>query len=51
MEQGVDTKEIVKEHAILQKKYEKLKETTSKKIEKLEIALKRKKKDLKDSLE
>ena len=51
MEQGVDTKEIVKEHAELQNKYEKLKETTSNKIEKLEKELKKKKRDLKQSLE
>ena len=51
MEQGVDTKEIVKEHAELQIKYEKLKETTSNKIEKLEKELKKKKRDLKQSLE
>ena len=36
MEQGVDTKEIVKEHADLQKKYEKLKDNTDDKIERLE---------------
>lgn len=51
MEQGVDTKEIVKEHAELQIKYEKLKETTSNKIEKLEKELKKKQRDLKQSLE
>lgn len=51
MEQGVDTKEIVKEHAELQKKYDKLKSKTSHLIEKLENELKKTKKDLKDALE
>ena len=51
MEQGVDTKEIVKEHVELQRKYEMLKQRTSKKIYKLENELKKKTRDLKESLD
>ena len=35
MEQGVDTKEVVKEYTILKKKHKHLSETSSRKIKKL----------------
>ena len=50
MEEGVDSKEIVKEYSYLKKKLKKMEYETSKKIKKLESSLKKFKGDLKSAL-
>ena len=50
MEEGVDSKEIVKEYSYLKKKLKKMEYETSKKIKKLESSLKKNKGDLKSAL-
>ena len=41
MEQGVDTKEVIREYAMLKKKHKILEETTSRKIKKLQESIKK----------
>ena len=41
MEQGIDTKEVIQEYAILKKKHMILEEKTSRKIKKLQASVKK----------
>ena len=50
MEEGVDTKEIVKEYSILKKKHKHLSETSSRRIKKLEAKYQKYKQDFENSL-
>ena len=51
MEQGVDSKEVIREYAILKKKHKILEDTTSRKIKKLQESLKKTKAGYLDALD
>ena len=51
MEQGIDTKEVIREYAILKKKHKILEDTTSKKIKKLQDSVKKIKSGYLDALD